>query len=164
MKVSIRNTQNCKEDKKMTVKQIEKEIRSHNKEIDSYRKNRAELVKENAPQHLIDYQDKWIAYHEKQLNRYREMLPEAERIEEEKMLKKIAKQQLKDKASTIGYINLGNGDIKGITPEGKNWYGDHNWYGNTDRTLHCYTLRIEGLGVLFTSGTLERVLTTVAQH
>ena len=41
---------------------------------------------------------------------------------------------------------------------------DHNWYGNTDRTLHCYTLRIEGLGVLFTSGTLERVLTTVAQH
>ena len=148
----------------MTVKQIEKEIRSHNKEIDRYRKVRAEFVKENAPQQLIDQQDKWIAYHDKMLNKYIEMLPEAKRVEEEKMLKKIAKQQLKDKASTIGYIELGNGDIKGITPEGKNWYGDHNWYGNTDRTLHCYTLRIEGLGVLFTSGTLERVLTTVAQH
>ena len=148
----------------MTVKQIEKEIRSHNKEIDRYRKVRAEFVKENAPQQLIDQQDKWIAYHDKMLNKYIEMLPEAKRVEEEKMLKKIAKQQLKDKASTIGYIELGNGDIKGITPEGKNWYGDHNWYGNTDRTLHCYTLRIDGLGVLFTSGTLERVLTTVAQH
>ena len=53
----------------MTVKQIEKEIKIHNKEVDRYSKNRAELVKENAPQHLIDYQDKWIAYHEKQLNR-----------------------------------------------------------------------------------------------
>ena len=148
----------------MTVKQIEKEIKVHNKELDSYRKHRAELVKENAPQHLIDYQDKWIAHHEKQLKKYREMLPEAARIEEEKMLKKIAKQQLKDKASTIGYIQYKNGDIKGITPEGKNWYGEHNWYGHTDRTLHCYTLRIEGLGTLFTSGTLERVLMTVAQH
>ena len=148
----------------MTVKQIEKEIKTHNKELDSYRKHRAELVKENAPQHLIAYQDKWIAYHAKRLKEYTEMLPEAARIEEEKMLKKIAKQQLKDKASTIGYIQYKNGDIKGITPEGKNWYGDHNWYGHTDRTLHCYTLRIQGLGVLFTSGTLERVLMTVAQH
>lgn len=33
----------------MTVKQIEKEIGIHNKEINSYRKYRAELVKENAP-------------------------------------------------------------------------------------------------------------------
>ena len=164
MKVSIRNTPNCKEDKEMTVKQIEKELGIHNKEMDSYMKHRAELVKENAPQHLIDYQDKWIAYHAKKLKEYREMLPEAARIEEEKMLKKIAKQQLKDKASTIGYIQIRNGDIKGITPEGKSWYGEHNWYGHTDRTLHCYTLRIEGLGVLFTSGTLDRVLMTVAQH
>lgn len=148
----------------MTVKQIEKEIKVHNKELDSYRKHRAELVKENAPQHLIDYQDKWIAYHAKRLKEYIEMLPEAARIEEEKVLKKIAKQQLKNKASTIGYIELKNGDIKGITPEGKNWYGEHNWYGHTDRTLYCYTLRIEGLGVLFTSGTLDRVLMTVAQH
>lgn len=148
----------------MTVKQIEKEIGVHNREADRYRRHRAELVKENAPQHLIDYQDKWIAYHEKQSKKYREMLPEVARIEEEKMLKKIAKQQLKDKASTIGYIQYKNGDIKGITPEGKNWYGEHNWYGHTDRTLHCYTLRIEGLGILFTSGTLERVLMTVAQH
>ena len=93
----------------MTVKQIEKEIKTHNKELDSYREHRAELVKENAPQHLIDYQDKWIAYHAKKLKEYREMLPDAARIEEEKMLKKIAKQQLKDKASTIGYIQYKNG-------------------------------------------------------
>lgn len=147
----------------MTVKQIEKEIKNCTRERDYHEKLKAEYANENL-QHLIAGQDKWIAYYNKQIEKYNDMLPDAIRAEEEKMLKKIAKEQLKNKASTIGYIQYKNGDVKGITPEGKRWKGEHNWYGYTDRTLHCYTLRIEGLGVLFTSGTLETVLMTVAQH
>lgn len=147
----------------MTVKQINSELKTNRRELADATKYKDELIKECAPDHIIAYQDKWIDYYKKKIEKYEAMLPEAERIEEEKMLKKIAKQQLKDKASTIGYIKKGN-NLYGVTPEGKNWFADHNWFGYTDRTLHCYSLSISGIGLIFTSGTLEKVLETVAQH
>lgn len=147
----------------MTVKQILKELKTTRKNLEDVKKYKEELINEGAAKHVIDGQDKWIAYYEKTLKKYEEKLPDAMKAEEEKLLKKIAKEQIKEKASTMGYIKQGN-DLRGITPNGKKWWADHNWFGHTDRTLHCYTLRIEGEGTIFTSGTLDRVLQTAAQH
>ena len=143
----------------MTAKEIRDSLKRSKKELAHAIECNEEMLKERG----FSGYDKEIAYYTKRIAQLEAMLPEAERIEEEKMLKKIAKQQLKDKASTIGYIQKGN-NLYGVTPEGKNWFADHNWFGHTDRTLHCYTLYISGIGRMFTSGTLERVLETVAQH
>lgn len=146
----------------MTLKQLLKELDRSKKDLAAATHHKEELVKENAPEHVIAGQEKWIAYYEKQVKKYNDMYPEVKLAEEEKILKKIAKEQIKAKASTIGYIVNGN-DLRGVTPDGKRWYAEHNHYGWTDRTVHCYSLRIDG-NVIFSSGTLERVLETVAQH
>lgn len=146
----------------MTFKQLCKEIERTKKELYNETKKRDEYIKENAPEHVIEYQNKWIAHYEKLLAKYSEMYYPAKKAEEEKMLKKIAKEQIKEKASTIGYIQEGS-RIFGITPEGKKWYAEANHYGWTDRTKHCFTLFING-EMVFTSGTLETVVETVAQN
>lgn len=112
---------------------------------------------------IKDEDSEMVTYCKRQIEKLEAMLPEAERLEEEKQLRAIAKQQVRDKAATIRYIQKGN-NLYGVTPGGKSWYADHNWYGHTERTLHCYTLHISGVGLVFTSGTLETVLETVAKH
>lgn len=143
----------------MTYKQLMSSIKSTKADLAHSTKAHEEMLRERG----WSAYEKEIAYYTKRIAELEAMIPEALRIEEEKMLKKIAKEQLKGKASTIGYIKKGN-DIEGITPNGKRWWAEHNWWGNTERTLHCYTLKIAGQGVIFTSGTLETVLMTVAQN
>lgn len=147
----------------MTLKQLCKEIDRCKKERDDAIRTKEKWIVENVHPNIVADQDRWIAHWTKQIAKYTEMYPEIKRIDEEKMLKKIAKQQIKEKASTIGYIVDGS-TLRGVTPDGKRWYAEHNHYGWTERTLHCYTLHIAEMGVIFTSGTIEKVLATVAQH
>lgn len=144
----------------MTVKAITKEITRHQKELKRVTKNHEEMMHERG----FSCWEKEIDYEKKMISKYQEMLPAAIAEEEEKAYKKLMKQQIKEKASSIGYINVGNGDIKGITPNGKKWYGKLNWFGYTERTLHCFSLSIEGIGMMFSSGLLDTVLETVAQN
>jgi hypothetical protein len=147
----------------MTLKQITKEIKTNRSDLAREQKNLEEAVAQNLPAHVIEYTEKWIAYHTKRIAELEAMIPEAARAEEEKLLKKIAKQQIKDKASTISFIESGR-ELRGVTPDGKRWYAERNMYGYTERGLHCFSLRIEGMGILFTSGTLDKVIETVAQN
>lgn len=146
----------------MTLKQINAAIKTHTSDLKECIKTRDEWVREGVHPNIIADQERWIAYHQKRIDALTAQIYDAQIAEEEKMLKKIAKEQVKAMASTIQFIQKGN-DIFGITPNGKRWYADHNWWGLTERTLHCYTLRIDGK-VIFTSGTLDTVLQTVAQN
>lgn len=143
----------------MTVKQLTADIKRVEKELARVTKNHEEMLALRG----FSVWEKDIEHEAKLLAKYKSMLPEVKAEEEAKMLKKIAKQQIANKVASIGYIDEGNGRIKGITPNGKNWFADLNWFGYTERTLHCFTLRIAG-EIKFTSGTLDTVLQTVAQN
>ncbi|MDD3337106.1 MAG: hypothetical protein PHI98_16610 [Eubacteriales bacterium] len=142
----------------MTLKQLTAEIKRMANYLEEAKKNDKEMLELRG----FSTYGKEVDYYTKRLHTLRGALPEAERVEEEKVLAKISKQQLKDKASTIQYIQKGN-DLYGITPSGKKWIAVHNWYGSTERTLHCYALHIDG-ETIFTSGTIDTVLVNVAQN
>lgn len=140
----------------MTLKQLDSEIKRISNDLKDAKRNDKEMMELRG----FSVYGKEIEYYTSRLLKLQTMRPQIESEEEEKILKRIAKQQLKEKASTIGYIQKGN-DIYGVTPNGARWFAEHNWWGDTDRTKHCYTLRIGGK-CLFTSGTLDTVLATVA--
>lgn len=60
-----------------------------------------------------------------------------------------------DKALAMVYTQQGR-RFKGVTASGKRWTLDGNC-GWTERSRYCGTLYIEGEGVIFTSGRLDRV-------
>lgn len=72
--------------------------------------------------------------------------------EEKKQRKAEAKKAAEDFENE--FIRNGKAWKDGFTKSGKRFILDGNC-GMTERSRHCYTLTIEGLGCVFTSGTLE---------
>lgn len=70
--------------------------------------------------------------------------------------KKHKKAEIKKTASEyeIEFTKNGNAWKQGYTKSGKQFILDGNC-GMTERSRKCYTLTIEGIGCIFTSGTLE---------
>lgn len=144
----------------MTLKQLEKEIKTATKDKEEWAKKKEEYIKENCPAHVVEYADKWIAYYEKQLAKYNAELPAAIEKAAEKEAKKAVKQQPVKWANGVVIEESYSTYFKGITPSGKRFYADAN-NGLTGRAGHCWCLRING-ETAFTSGTLETVMNTVA--
>lgn len=67
-----------------------------------------------------------------------------------------------DKALAMNFTDHGSYK-EGVTPGGKKWYLDMN-SGWTTRSRHCGTLRIEGEGVIFTSGILAKAFEYILNH
>ncbi len=83
----------------------------------------------------------------------------------DKMFDKLAKIWIKygDKALAATYID--HGAIKnGVTPNGKAWRFEMNCYGWTDRCHHCGSLYIEGIGCVFTSGTIAKAMERIFEN
>lgn len=68
-----------------------------------------------------------------------------------------------DKVLALNFIDDG-AHKHGITPNGKNWEFYMNNFGWTDRVHHCGTLYIEGIGCVFTSGTLARAFERILEN
>lgn len=83
----------------------------------------------------------------------KEIISEDKRKAEEKEQKKA---EIKKTASEyqIEFTKNGNAWKQGYTKSGKVFVLDGNC-GLTERSRKCFTLTIEGLGCIFTSGTLE---------
>lgn len=87
------------------------------------------------------------------------------RFEYDKLFDKLAKVWAKygDKALATQYTD--RGAIKeGTTPNGKKWQFYMNSYGWTHRTHHCGSLYIEGVGCVFTSGTMAKAFERIFEN
>ena len=142
----------------MTVETILKRINTQRKEIARYEKEiayyRKEYCGKDSPEHMRAEGWKWIEYYRKHINRVEEkiagMSKEAAKIatEEEQ------KQMIRDMAEDMEKNGVKH---EGYTTKGLHYSIYHNQYGFTDRTKHCWQMSIEGMGTVFTSGTLETV-------
>lgn len=83
----------------------------------------------------------------------------------DKLFEKLAKvwANYGDKALALNYTD--KGAVKeGVTPNGKKWVFYMNNFGWTDRSHHCGSLYIEGMGCLFTSGTMARAFERILEN
>ena len=68
-----------------------------------------------------------------------------------------------DKALAMNYTT--NGSVaRGVTPNGKAWSFSLNNFGWTNRCHHCGSLYIEGIGCVFTSGTMARAFERIFEN
>ena len=145
----------------MTAATMLKKINSHRKEITRTEKEIARYKKDylgqNEPEHIKAEGRRWIAYYRKHIEKHEAMIAEiskeAAKIATEEEQKAMIKAMAKDMAER-GFAD------NGYTTNGLKYLIIHNQYGFTERTDHCFSMRIEGKGLVFTSGTLE----TVAQY
>ena len=145
----------------MTAATILKKINSRRKEIARTEKEIAryqkEYLGENEREDIKAEGRRWIAYYRKHIEENEaaiaEMSKEAAKLATEEEQKDMIKAMAEDMAKR-GFAD------SGYTTNGLKYLIIHNQYGFTDRTEHCFSMRIEGKGMVFTSGTLE----TVAQY
>ena len=138
------------------IAKLEREIARQYKEIEKTRKEAEtdsrinfEFYKEWEEQNIAQNR-KYIAHYEEKIAAMRkEAAKLATKEEQDRMVKAMAEKMAKD-----GFKD------KGITTNGRVYIIYKNSYGWTERSLHCYSMHIEGMGTVFTSGTLE----TVAQY
>lgn len=146
-----------KEEIKMTAATMLKKINSHRKEIIRTEKEIARYKKdylgENEPEHMKEEGRRWIAYYRKHIEKHEAMIAElskeaaklATEEEQKAMIKAMAEDMARRGFSKSGYTT------KGLH------YGIYWNNGVTERSRYCYTMYIEGKGMVFTSGTLETV-------
>lgn len=145
----------------MTAATMLKKINSHRKEIIRTEKEIARYQKdylgENEPEHIKAEGRRWIDYYRRHIEKHEAMIAEiskeAARLATEEEQKAMIKAMAEDMAKR-GFAD------EGYTTKGLKYLIIHNQYGFTERTDHCFSMRIEGRGVVFSSGTLE----TVAQY
>lgn len=142
----------------MTAATMLKKINSHRKEIIRTEKEIARYQKEylgkDEPEHIKEEGRKWIAYYRKHIEKHEAMI--AEISKEAAKLATEEEQKAMIKAMAEDMTKRGFAD-RGYTTKGLRYTIIHNQYGFTDRTAHCFSMRIEGKGMVFTSGTLETV-------
>ncbi len=82
-----------------------------------------------------------------------------------KLFDKLTKVWMKggDKALALTYTWEGS-HCHGVTPDGKSWVFEMNSFGWTQRSHHCGSLYIEGVGNLFTSGTIARAFERILEN
>lgn len=131
------------------INTVRKEITRYEKEIKHY----ADWMEEIKTADHRAYCNKWIEYYMNQIKKHEVKIAElskqaavlASEEEHKAMIKALADHMRENGFRDIGY-----------TTNGKCYSIDHNKYGFTDRTDHCFTMRIDGETV-FTSGTIETV-------
>jgi len=140
----------------MTTATMMKRIATKQKEIAKYQKEiaRYESEKEEAQNKWhIDACTKWIAYYNKFIvkkeTEIAEMTKQAAALASKEEMDAMIKAKAEEMA-TKGF------KFDGLTTKGLRYsiYGNN---GMTERSLHCYQMAIEGMGMVFTSGTLETV-------
>lgn len=145
----------------MTAATMLKKINSHRKEIIRTEKEIARYQKEylgkDEPEHIKAEGRRWIEYYRKHIEKHEAMI--AEISKEAAKLATEEEQKSMIKAMADDMAKRGFAD-RGYTTNGLQYSIYHNQYGYTDRTAHCFSMKIEGKGMVFTSGTLE----TVAQY
>lgn len=134
------------------INTVRKDIHRYEKEIHYY--NEKYCKSDNAG--IREEGCRWIKHYEKLIRKAEEKIAEmskqaaelATAEEKQMMIKAMAEEMAKH-----GFKK------HGVTTNGL-WYGIYWNNGITDRSAHCYSMNIEGMGTVFTSGTLE----TVAQY
>lgn len=148
----------------MTAATILKRINTQRKEIIRYEKEIKRYQKDlNDPESGENWKNtckKHIEYYNGHIKRVEEkiaeMSKEAARLANEDELKAMVKAMAQDMAER-GFAD------KGFTTKGLRYIIEGN-NGFTDRSLHCWTMYIEGQGAVFTSGTLETVARYILQN
>lgn len=131
------------------INTLRKEIAKHEREIKRYEKEYIATGME----HMIREGERWIAYHRSIIEKKEEQIAEASKKaaelandeEREAMVKAMAQEMAERGFKTKGFTTKG---LRYIIE------GNNGW---TERSLHCWTMYIEGQGAVFTSGTLETV-------
>lgn len=86
------------------------------------------------------------------------------RFDYDKMFEKMAKVYVKhgERALAMQYTDTG-AIKKGTTPNGKQWVlcGNCGW---SERSRYCGSLYIEGMGTIFTSGTLAKAFEYILEN
>lgn len=137
------------------ISTLRKDIAKYNKEIANKEKDIKEYKTQNCPnwEYCIEDCKRWIAYYNKMICKTEakigEMSKEAAAIateeEEKEMVQAMADDMMKRGVAHEGY-----------TTKGLRYWLDWN-NGWTERSAHCFTMRIEGHGLVFTSGDIKTV-------
>ena len=125
-----------------------KELARHEREIRYYQKEY--LTEEN----LRDEGRRWIDYHSKFIDKIEAQIAEMSKEASELATEDERKAMIKAMADDMEKHGFKD---HGITTKGLRYGIERNKYGYTDRTTHCFSMTIEGKGMVFTSGTLETV-------
>lgn len=128
-----------------------KEIIRYEKEIARYKKT---YLADDCPEHMKEEGRRWIEYYRKNIKKVEDkiagMSKQAAEIADEEERREMIRAMADDMEK--------NGiKLDGFTTKGLRYTIHHNQYGFTDRTRHCWQMAIEGMGTVFTSGTLETV-------
>ena len=87
------------------------------------------------------------------------------RFEYDKLFDKLARIYANNGAKALSMTYTSHGAwLEGVTPGGKKWVFNYNTFGWTQRTHHCGSLYVEGVGTLFTSGTLARAFERLLEY
>lgn len=142
----------------MKVETILKRINTQRKEIARYEKEIARYEKEycgkGCPDHMKAEGKRWIEYYEKHIKRVEEKISEMSKEAAKIATEEEQNQMIRDMAENMEKNGI---KLNGHTTNGLSYSIYHNQYGFTDRTRHCWSMCIEGKGMVFTSGTLETV-------
>lgn len=142
----------------MTAETMLKRINTKRKEIVRYEKEIARYKKVYLADGMADHMKaegtRWINYYRECIARVEakisEMSKEAAKLANEDERKAMIKAMAEDMAKR-GFSE------NGYTTNGLKYSIYRNCFGLTDRAKHCFAMRIEGIGTVFTSGTLETV-------
>lgn len=142
------------------INSTRKEIARYEKEIEYHKKSlaKAEAEFKAGEQINIEYirvdTQKWIAYYRRLIAEHEDKVAELS-----KKASAIATEEEKQQMTEAMIKDVLDKGIKfeGHTTTGKRYWIEPNWYGITERHLHCVTMWIEGQGLVFTSGTIQTV-------
>ena len=137
------------------IAKLEREIARQYKEIEKTRKEAETDSRINFEgykaweEERIAWNRKYIAHYEEKIAAMRKEAAKLATKEEQDMLVKA----MAEKMAKEGFKR------QGLTTNGLRYtiYGNQGW---TERSMHCFSMDIESMGTVFTSGTLE----TVAQY
>lgn len=127
------------------INTMRKDIKGYERELKDIREGRSFWGNDT---------DKAIAYFSNLIAKKEQQIAEASK--KAAALATEEEQEAMVKAMAQDMAERGFAD-RGYTTNGLKYGIEHNQYGFTDRTAHCFSMWIEGKGVVFTSGTLETV-------
>ena len=143
------------------INTLRKDVIRYEKEIARYEKDIKEYKTKSVPncEYCIEDCRKWIDYYVKHIKRTEEKIAEmskeaaalATEEEEKAMIKAMADDMMKRGVAHEGY-----------TTKGLRYYLDWN-RGWTERSAHCFTMRINGQ-VVFTSGDISTVAAYILKN
>lgn len=128
-----------------------KEIIRYEKEIARYKKT---YLADDCPEHMKEEGRRWIEYYRKHIKKVEDKIAEMSKQAAEIADEEERREMIRAMADDMEKNGL---KLNGYTTKGLRYGIDRNKYGFTDRTTHCWSMWIEGMGTVFTSGTLDTV-------